>query len=93
MSQHKRRLDDIGDPTKQLNVISELNAIANAAKIASSPSIQQAWAGGISVQLHAWIYQIEVGRLVDLGLDLRIDSRDINQAAQNAMERVFERAG
>lgn len=76
----------------QQNAVSELNAISNAAKIASSPTIQQAWNNGKPVQVHAWVYQLEFGRLLDLGLDLRLETRDeADRFTNRAMEQVFER--
>ena len=44
------------------------NVHAQVANVVKSDIIQKAWANGKDVWVHGWVYEIEKGGLVDLGI-------------------------
>ena len=51
-----------------LTALVEANVRAQVANLVKSAVIQGAWAGGRDVQVHGWIYELETGKLRDLGI-------------------------
>jgi carbonic anhydrase len=52
----------------QLDTLCELNVIEQAMNVSATTIVQDAWARGQKLQVHAWIYGIRDGLLKDLGL-------------------------
>jgi len=67
---HGAELDAIADETQRLNRFCELNTLAQAANVARTPIVQNAWARGQSVQVHAWLYCLSDGLIRDLDVSL-----------------------
>jgi carbonic anhydrase len=62
---HRSRLDHLeGDA--QENVLCEMNVIEQAANVALSTVMQDAWARGQPVAVHGWVYGVGDGLLKDL---------------------------
>ncbi len=53
----------------------ELNAIEQAMQVCRSTVVQDAWAAGQSLRVHAWIYGLDDGHIHDLGLDIDAATR------------------
>jgi carbonic anhydrase len=47
----------------------ELNVLEQASHVCETTVVQDAWARGQAVNVHAWIYGLKDGRLHDLGFD------------------------
>lgn len=63
---HEREMQTIKDPQKRSNRLVELNAIEGAANVMSTSIVQNAWASGQELSVHAWVYSLETGLITDL---------------------------
>jgi carbonic anhydrase len=54
-------------PDDQHRRLCELNAVAQAANVAATPIVRDAWARGQDLAVRAWIYDVATGLLRDLG--------------------------
>ncbi|MNT35018.1 Carbonic anhydrase 2 [compost metagenome] len=59
-------MQTIKDPVKRSNRLVELNAIEGAANVMSTSIVQNAWASGQDLSVHAWAYSLETGLIKDL---------------------------
>jgi carbonic anhydrase len=66
-AKHRAQLDTLADPAARLARLCELNVLEQAAHVCETTVVQDAWARGQSLDVHAFIYGIEDGRLRDLG--------------------------
>jgi carbonic anhydrase len=55
------------DEKRSLDRLCELNAIEQARHVCEATVVQDAWARGQPLSVHAWIYGLQDGRLRDLG--------------------------
>lgn len=69
---HSRRLDDIVDHDRKLELLSELNVIEQVINVGETTIVQDAWERGQEVAVHGWIYGIKDGLIGDL--DISIDN-------------------
>ncbi|KAI0633173.1 carbonic anhydrase [Trametes polyzona] len=58
-----REYDDLTD-------VVEANVRAQVANIAETDVMKAAWAKGKDVQVHGWVYELETGRMRDLGVSV-----------------------
>jgi carbonic anhydrase len=58
---HQSELESIKDETTQLRRLIELNAINSAENVCHSTIVQNAWANGQKLTVHAWAFDIEDG--------------------------------
>jgi carbonic anhydrase len=65
-SLHRPALAGLDDQAS-LSRLCELNAIEQARHVCEATVVQDAWARGQPLSVHAWIYGLEDGRLRDLG--------------------------
>lgn len=63
---HDREMSTIKDPEKRSNRLVELNAIEGAANVMSTSIVQNAWASGQELSVHAWVYSLKNGLITDL---------------------------
>ncbi|KAF9815834.1 hypothetical protein IEO21_04346 [Rhodonia placenta] len=52
----------------EVEEFTELNVRVQVDHLVESETIKAAWASGTNVQVHGWIYDLETGRLRDLGI-------------------------
>ena len=64
---HRPLFDAIGDADARVNRMCELNIEMQVRRVASIPTVENAWNRGQKLQLHGWIYGVEDGLLRDLG--------------------------
>lgn len=76
---HRAEVDGLTDRTAQRNRMCELNAQAQLANVAYTTIVQDAWARGQQLSLHAWVYGLHDGRLRPMGT--AVDSLDDLPAA------------
>lgn len=62
----KENLAAIDSPSKQSQYIVELNAKQQVKNICQTPIVQNTWASGKKLCLHAWVYDIATGLIKDL---------------------------
>ena len=51
----------------------EENVSVQVGNVVRSDAVRDAWAQGHDVQVHGWVYELETGRLRDLGVSVRKD--------------------
>lgn len=56
----------IEDPQKKFDRMVELNAIHGAKNVMSTSIVQNAWANGQELAVHAWVYSLKTGLITDL---------------------------
>jgi len=66
--QYHAELDGL-DGAARVDRLCELNVLEQASHVCETTVIQDAWARGQNVNVHAWIYGLRDGRLRDLGFD------------------------
>jgi carbonic anhydrase len=64
---HRPIFDAIGNFDARVNLMCELNVEMQVRRIASIPTVENAWIRGQKLQLHGWIYGVDDGLLRDLG--------------------------
>ncbi|MCC7416285.1 MAG: carbonic anhydrase [Acidobacteria bacterium] len=82
-----RGIVGVDDEQKRVDRLCELNALHQARAAARTRAVQQAWAGGQRIAVHAWIYGIHDGRLRDLGFTVETEAQ-IEPAFSRAVERL-----
>jgi len=78
-AEHKHALEAIGDKREMLDRLTELNVARQVRNVAADVFVQDAWARGQQLTVHAWIYDLRDGLLRDLGFV--VDHSDAAAAA------------
>jgi carbonic anhydrase len=65
---HQDELAKVKDQKKRVNRLCELNVIRQVHNVCHTTILMDAWAKGQDVTVHGWIYDVEDGRLKDLGV-------------------------
>ncbi|WP_276089807.1 carbonic anhydrase [Pedobacter sp. JY14-1] len=63
---HEREMSTIKDPVRKSERLVELNAIEGAANVMSTSIVQNAWAAGQELSVHAWVYSLKTGLITDM---------------------------
>jgi carbonic anhydrase len=63
---HEREMQTMKDPEQRFNRLVELNAIEGAANVMNTSIVQNAWANGQELAVHAWVYSLKTGVIKDL---------------------------
>lgn len=63
---HEREMSTIKDPARKSDRLVELNAIEGAANVMSTSIVQNAWAAGQELSVHAWVYSLKTGLISDM---------------------------
>jgi carbonic anhydrase len=74
---HRVELDALGDESALYDRLVELNAIEQCFSIAKLAVFQQSYAATGFPKVHAWVYQLDSGRLRDLPIDQTGFMRDL----------------
>jgi carbonic anhydrase len=62
---HRSELDSLSRSDK-IDRVCELNVVTNASNVAQTTIVEDAWARGQELQIHAWIYRLTTGRITPL---------------------------
>lgn len=74
---HRAAFDAVADPRRRLDRLCELNIEMQVRRVAATPIVERAWAAGLPLHLHGWIYAIHDGLIRDLGPHLSsLDERE-----------------
>jgi carbonic anhydrase len=87
---HQALVDAAADQQTQLALLCELNVIEQAVNVCRTSIVQQAWRDGLPVSVHAWIYSLRDGLLVDLGFS-SMREEEVTPSHTAAVSRVKER--
>ncbi len=63
---HEREMQTMKDAEQKSNRLVELNAIEGAANVSNTSIVQNAWANGQELAVHAWVYSLKTGLIKDL---------------------------
>lgn len=63
---NRKRFVDIDSEEQRVDLLCELNVLAQVANVCHSTIVQNAWARGQELHVHGWIYSIRDGLLKDL---------------------------
>ncbi|HYK77267.1 MAG TPA: carbonate dehydratase [Daejeonella sp.] len=63
---HEKELSTIKNPQAKFDRLVELNAIEGARNIMKTSIVQNAWANGQDLAVHAWVYSLQTGLIKDL---------------------------
>lgn len=64
--EHRRELDTLPNLPSRLNRLCELNVMRQVRNVASDIFVQDAWARGLDLHVHGWIYSLADGLITDL---------------------------
>jgi carbonic anhydrase len=67
---HMDELKRVIDPAKRADRVCELSVVEQVRNVARTTVLQEAWARGQSVAIHAWVYALSDGLIRDLGVTL-----------------------
>ena len=68
--EHRDELEALPAGQVRLNRLCELNVLRQARNVASDVFVQDAWASGQELTVHAWVYTLGTGLVTDLGLNI-----------------------
>jgi carbonic anhydrase len=68
--EHRHELEAIPEERARMDRLCELNVIRQVRNVASDVFVQDAWARGQDVSVHAWVYSIANGLVTDLGVTI-----------------------
>lgn len=74
---HRKELNAIEDDTEKFDRLVELNVREQCINILKIDHVQKAWNRTGFPILHAWVFDIRTGRLIDLNLDMHKEFRKI----------------
>lgn len=63
---HEREMATLKDPVRRADRLVELNAIEGANNVMNTSIVQNAWASGQELGVHAWVYSLKTGLITDL---------------------------
>jgi carbonic anhydrase len=69
-AEHRHELEAIPEERARMDRLCELNVIRQVRNVASDVFVQDAWARGQSLSVHAWVYSIANGLVTDLGVTI-----------------------
>jgi carbonic anhydrase len=67
---YQEELDQIGDYSKRLRRLCELNVVEQVINVGNTTIIQDAWSRGQNIDVHGWIYDISNGLVNDLNVGI-----------------------
>lgn len=70
-ARHRSELDEIANEDQRFCRLCEHNVVAQAENVASTTIVQAAWRRGQPLEVHGWVYDLEDGRLKDLGVTFK----------------------
>ncbi len=82
---HAARLDSLDLESLRHARLCELNAVEQVVNVCNSTVVQDAWARGQKLSVHAWVYGLHDGRIRELGFG--VDAPDRLQPAYEAALR------
>lgn len=67
---HRHDLEHLAEGRERMDRLCELNVIRQVRNVASDVFVQDAWAAGQSLSVHAWVYSLANGLVTDLGVTI-----------------------
>ncbi len=79
--EHRSELETLPEGRQRMDRLCELNVIRQVRNVASDVFVQDAWARGQTISVHAWVYSLSNGLVTDLGVTIS-GMADLEQVAQ-----------
>ena len=89
---HQALVDCVDDPAARVDRLCELNVLEQALNVSETTVVQDAWARGQPLAVHAWVYGLGDGLLRDLGFAVN-DPNDVIEAFARALAGVADSIG
>ena len=80
---HDEELSAIADEEARYARLVQLNVAEQVYNLSRTPVVQQAWANGVKLGLHGWVYALSDGILRDLGVTMSGEAPAPRPAAQS----------
>jgi len=74
---HRKELDAIKDEQKKFDRLVELNVLEQCINIIKIDHVQKAWYKTGFLKIHAWVFDIRTGKLIDLKMDMKKEFESI----------------
>jgi carbonic anhydrase len=84
ISKYSSEIDSIDDPQLKEDRICELNVVEQVQNICHTTILQDAWARGVDLTVHGWIYGLDNGHIKDLNVTVT------SPADINAVYRMYK---
>lgn len=84
---HKKELDKIKDETKRYDRLVELNVLEQTENVLEMDCIQSLKDTSDYPQIHAWVFDMRTGKIVDL--DSKLEKKDTHGEPENLSQRIF----
>jgi len=65
-AEHRHELEALPEGSERLDRLCELNVLRQVHNVASDVFVQDAWARGQALSIHAWVYSLSNGHITDL---------------------------
>ncbi len=79
--EHRCELEALAEGRERMDRLCELNVIRQVRNVASDVFVQDAWARGQALAVHAWVYSLSNGLVTDLGVTIS-GMADLERVAQ-----------
>jgi carbonic anhydrase len=70
-AEHRHDLEALPEGKERLDRLCELNVLRQSRNVASDVFVQDAWARGQDLAIHAWVYSLSNGLVTDLNATIR----------------------
>jgi carbonic anhydrase len=70
-AEHRHDLEALPEGQERLDRLCELNVLRQSRNVASDVFVQDAWARGQDLAIHAWVYSLSHGLITDLNATIR----------------------
>jgi carbonic anhydrase len=88
-NRHEQQLAALPGDAARADRLCELNVLEQAVNVCRTTIVQDAWARGQELSVHAWIYRIADGLLHDLGISV-LGADEVVPAYQDALRATRE---
>lgn len=78
------------DPKAALDRLCELNVLAQARHVARTTIVEDAWARGDELSIHAWIYRLDCGRITPLRNAIKQPLGDASSPFSNEFREIVK---
>lgn len=85
---HKAAIGSWNATHEQIDLLCEFNVIEQGFNVCNTTIVQDAWARGQDLSIHAWVYGLDDGNIKDLGfcVSSRSEAREIYEASAKYIE-------
>lgn len=86
---HQKELESIEDEEKRYNRLVELNVIEQSRNVIKMDCLQARFGSKKSPSVHAWVYDMHTGRIIDLNVDFKAEFRKLPRSENSLVKKLF----